>query len=77
MGILLSIYLTMSTHQGHYQYICLPLVLPQQVMNRVLPGKPQLIPYIDDILVMGVNEVEHLLDLVQVFNTYTGNTLYE
>ena len=61
----------MCTHQ-----VCLPLVLPQhlayfqQVMDEVLQGIPQVIPYIDDILVTEVNEDEHLLNHIKVFNTY-------
>ncbi len=66
-------YVTINTHQGLYQYnrlpfgvACAPAVF-QQTMEKILQGIPRVIVYIDDILVTGRNDSEHLASLTTVF----------
>ena len=63
---------TVNTHRGLYQYLRLPFgmasapVLFQKTMDTVLQGIPNVICYIDDILVTGANDDEHLRNLGRV-----------
>ena len=60
---------TINTHRGLYRYTCLSFgissapALFQQTMDIVLQGIPHTICYIDNILVTGVNNKEHLTNL--------------
>ena len=66
-------YTTVNTHRGLYQYTRLPFgiasapALFQQLMDNILQGIPNVICYIDDILITGVDDAEHLNNLQSVF----------
>ena len=63
---------TIHTHRGLYQYTRLPFGISsapamfQRTMEAVLQGIPQAFVYIDDILVTGKTESEHLDNLNKV-----------
>ena len=65
---------TLNTHRGLYQYRRMPFgiasapALFQKTMDSVLQGIKHVVCYIDDILVTGSNESEHLRNLEQVFD---------
>ena len=60
---------TINTHKGLYQYSRLPFGIAsapaifQKLMDSVLQGVPRTVCYIDDILVTGGSEEEHLRNL--------------
>ena len=64
--------MTINTHKGLYQYNRLPFGVAsapavfQQTMEKVLRGLPKVVVYIDDILVTGSTDQEHLEILEQV-----------
>ena len=66
-------YVTVNTHRGLYRYTRLPYgvtsapAIFQRVMDTILQGLPGVICYIDDILVTGPTDKEHLQNLGQVF----------
>ena len=66
-------YVTVNTHKGLYQYTRLPFGIAsapslfQQMMEKILQGIPHVVVYVDDILITGRNEEEHLQALRQVF----------
>lgn len=66
-------YLTINTHRGLYQYTRLPFgvttapSLFQKTMDTILQGIPGVVCYIDDILVTGASQQEHLDNLRKVF----------
>ncbi|XP_062501416.1 uncharacterized protein K02A2.6-like [Corticium candelabrum] len=66
-------YVTINTHKGLFRYTRLPFgvarapAIFQQVMEQVLHGIPNVACYLDDILIKGKNEVEHLQNLTAVF----------
>ena len=63
---------TVNTHRGLYRYTRLPFgvasapALFQQTMDTVLQGLPKVICYIDDILITGSTEEEHIENLERV-----------
>ena len=65
-------YCTITTHRGLYQFKQLPFGIAsapaifQKVMDTILQGLPGAICYIDDILVTGTTEAEHLSNLEKV-----------
>ena len=65
-------YVTINTHRGLYRYTRLPYGIAsapaifQRVMDTILQGLPGVIYYIDDILVTGANDAEHLKNLEAV-----------
>ena len=65
--------MTVNTHKGLFTYNQLPFGVSsapsifQRVMESVLQGIPGVCVYIDDILVTGHNEQEHLDNLERVF----------
>lgn len=65
-------YVTVNTHRGLYHYTHLPYgvasapAIFQRVMDTILQGLPGVICYIDDILVTGSNDAEHLQNLERV-----------
>lgn len=66
-------YCTINTHRGLYQFKRLPFgiasapALFQKVMDTILQGAPGAMCYIDDILVTGTTQTEHLKNLEEVF----------
>ena len=66
-------YLTINTHRGLYRYMRLPFGVASapavflKPMDIVLQGLDGVICYLDDIMVMGRTEVEHLDNLKCVF----------
>ena len=69
----LTNFATVNTHRRLYRYTHLPFevasapVLFQKLMDTVLQGIQHVICYIDDILVTGTNHIDHLCNLVTVF----------
>ena len=65
-------FVTVNTHRGLYEYTRLPFgvasapALFQKTMDTILQGIPGVKCYIDDILVTGANDQEHLQNLEQV-----------
>ena len=61
-----------NTQKGLFQYTRLPFGVSsapsifQRVMDNVLQGLPGVVVYLDDILVTGANEREHLKNLEAV-----------
>ena len=66
-------YATINTHHDLYQVNRLPFgiasapAIYQQLMDTILQDIPHVICYIDDILVTGSNNTEHLQNLTTVF----------
>ena len=62
-------YVTVNTHQGLYQYNYLPFgvvyapAVFQETMEKVLQGLDKVVCYIDDILMTGKTDKEHLMNL--------------
>ena len=67
-----SAYMTINTHKGLYRFNRLPFGIAsapavfQKTMDEVLQGIPRTICYIDDILITGSNDTEHLEILQKV-----------
>lgn len=65
---------TISTHKGLYEYTRLPFGIHsavsifQRTMEAILADIPGCVLYIDDILVTGENDEEHLANLKRVLN---------
>ena len=65
-------YVTINTHKGLFRYTRLPFGIAsapsifQRVMENLLQGIPRVCVYLDDILVTGATEQEHLANLAQV-----------
>ena len=63
---------TINTHQGLYRFTQLPFrvasapALFQRAMDSILQGIPRVICYIDDILISGSSEENHLSNLEEV-----------
>ena len=67
-------YVTINTHKGLFEYQRLPFGVAsapsifQRVMENLLQGIPRVCVYLDDILVTGATEEEHLSNLAQVLH---------
>ncbi len=67
-------YVTINTHQGLYQYTRLPFGIAsapaifQRLMENILQGIPSVVCYIDDILVTGTSEDDHMKNLNKVLS---------
>ena len=65
-------YVTINTHRSLYQYTRLPFgvastpAMFQRLMDTILQGIPHVICYIDDILVTGKDDDDHLQNLASV-----------
>ena len=68
-------YLVINTHRGLYRFNRLPYgvasapAIFQQIMEQILPKIPGVVCYIDDILVTGRSDNEHLEHLEAVFQS--------
>ena len=66
-------YTTINTHCGQYWYARLPFgvssipAILQKAMDEILQGLPNVICYLDYILVTGASDQEHLHSLKEVF----------
>ena len=67
-------YVVINTHRGLFKYHRLPFGISsapgifQRTMENLLQGIPNVVVYIDDILVTGATEQEHLKTLEEVLN---------
>ena len=67
-------YVTINTHLGLYRYTRLPFGIAsapaifQRSMDAILQGMPSVICYLDDLLVTGTSDQEHLQNLQQVLS---------
>ena len=67
-------YCTVNTHKGLYQFTRLPFGIAsapsifQKVMDTILQGIPRTVCYLDDILVTGTSEEEHLRNLEETLS---------
>ena len=67
-------YVVINTHCGLFKYHCLPFGISsapgifQRTMENLLQGIPNVVVYINDILVTGATEQEHLKTLEEVLN---------
>ena len=74
-------YVTINKLQGLYQYTRLPFgvasapAMFQRLMETILHGIPGVVCYIDDILVTGKSEEDHLHNLDQVFSKLKNHGL--
>ena len=72
---------TINTHLGLYRYTRLPFgvaaasAIFQQQMDALLQGIPKVVSYIDDILITGQNEEEHLQTLSTVLERLESSGL--
>ena len=67
-------YVTINTHRGLYRYTRMPFGIAsapaifQRLMDTVLQGIPNVMCYIDDILVTGKDDEDHLRNLAAVLS---------
>ena len=67
-------YVTVNTHLGLYRYTRLPFGIAsapaifQRSMDSILQGIPSVICYLDDLLITGASDQEHLQNLQQVLS---------
>ena len=65
-------YVVINTHKGLFRYTCLPFGISstpdifQRVMENILQGIPNVIVYLDDILLSSATESEHIQLVDQV-----------
>lgn len=65
-------YVSINTHQGLYKYKRLPYgvasspAIFQRLMENIFQGIPKVVVYIDDILITGKTDAEHLATLRKV-----------
>ena len=63
---------TINTHRGLYQWNRLPYgvasspAIFQEIMDKVLQGLPAVVWYLDDILVTGTTDAEHIRNVNEV-----------
>ena len=74
--------MTINTHRGLYRYTRLPFgiasapVILQRTMDTILRGMPGVTCYIDDILITGKTEKEHLDNLAAVLQKLQEHGLH-
>ena len=67
-------YVVINTHKGLWQYTRLPGIF-QKEMDNLLAGIPGVVVYLDDILVTGPTEIEHLQSLEEVLKRLANSGL--
>ncbi|XP_078409894.1 collagen alpha-1(XII) chain [Cetorhinus maximus] len=73
---MLGEHVTINTHKGLHQYIWLPFgvspacVTLQQIMESLLQQLPCLVVYLDNILITGPTEAEHLANLEELLKRF-------
>ena len=66
-------FMVINTHKGLYQYTRMPFGISsapaifQHVMDTILQGLPNVLYYLDDILITGATDQEHVRNLDEVF----------
>ena len=74
-------YVVINTQRGLFKYLRLPFrvasapALFQQAMDRILQGLPHVICYLDDILITGAAQEEHLTNLAEVLRRLSNQGL--
>lgn len=76
--------MTVSTHEGHYEFLVMPFGLTnasstfQALMNQVFRSilRRFLLVFFDDILIYSPDLTTHLMHLDVVFNLLRDNSLY-
>ena len=74
-------FVTINTHLGLFQYTRVPFgiasapALFQKAMDTLLQGVPNTLCYLDDILITGKTDVEHLQNLEEVLKRLQNNGL--
>ena len=74
-------YVTISTQRGLYKYLHLsfgvssPPAVFQKAMEAILQGLPQVICYLDDILITSSTVEEHLKNLAEVLERLADHGL--
>ena len=69
-------YVTINTHKGLYCYTRLPFGITsapaifQRAMDSILQGIPQVLCYLDDILITGASKEDHLRNLRRYCHVY-------
>ena len=72
---------TVNTHRGLFRYTRLPFgvasapAIFQKLMDSILQGIPRVICYIDDILITGVSDQDHLQNLSLVLQQLTKHNI--
>lgn len=72
---------TVTTHRGLFWYTCLPFgvasapAIFQKLMDSILKGIPRVICYIDDMLITGVSDQDHLQNLSLVLQQLTKHNI--
>ena len=75
-------YVVINTHKGLFQYTRLPFgifsdpAIFQRVMEGLLQGMPHVSVYLNDILITGKNDVEHLAMLEAVLSRFEDAGLH-
>jgi len=70
-------YVTINTHKGLFKYnrlvfgVASSPAIFQRTMDTLLQGIPHVAVYLDDILITGATEVEHLANLEQVLKRFS------
>lgn len=70
-------YVTINTHKGLFKYnrlvfgvVSSPAIF-QRTMDTLLQGIPHVAVYLDDILITGATETEHLANFEQVLKRFS------
>lgn len=75
-------YVTISTHKGLYQYTRLPFAIAsapaifQRTMDTILQGMEGVAWYINDVIITGKTDEEHLDRLEEVLRRFLCHTLH-
>ena len=75
-------YTTINTHRGLFEFCRLPFGISsapaifQWLMDTLFQGLPKVCVYLDDILVAGVDEADHLSNFSKVLDKLDGDGLY-